>query len=210
MSEMPRSTVRVPSRRQRISALTLAAIAAVAVGSSALSFLAAPSAPQVQSSLGHLVGGAPRASNRASTARSAYVSAKVATPPEDLMTAKQWEVIPSAEKLEYAVVEFGGRQHMVTEGSAYESSFIRAVPGSKVRFNRVLLLKQDDGQGDFDVTIGQPFVDGAYVDITILEHLKGPDQVVYKHKPKKHYQKRWIVQQSLTRFRIDKIGWDKQ
>eukprot|EP00971_Amphidinium_carterae_P141963 2811981-Amphidinium_carterae.1 len=31
------------------------------------------------------------------------------------MSAKQWDMVPSAAALEYAVVEFSGKQHMVTE-----------------------------------------------------------------------------------------------
>merc|ERR1719210_3225195 len=135
----------------------------------------------------------------------AYSVAPVAQPPEDLMSIKQRQFTPTAEHLEYAVVEYSGRQHMVTEGSMYETYFIRAVPGAKVRLNRVLLLKQKNNDGGFDVSVGQPLVDGAYVEITILEHLKSDDQIIYKHKRKKHYQRRYIVQQKLTRFRIDKI-----
>eukprot|EP00913_Durusdinium_trenchii_P011873 g11151.t1 len=102
---------------------------------------------------------------------------------EDLMTIKQRHLVPSAEHLGYAVVEYSGRQHMVVEGGMYETYFIRAVSGSKVRLNRVLLLKQKSGD-TFEVSVGQPLVDGAYVEITILEHLKGEDQIVFKHKKK--------------------------
>ena len=139
-------------------------------------------------------------------ARRAYETAPVAEPPEDLTSIKQRQFVPSAEHLEYAVVEYSGRQHMVTEGSMYETYFIRAVAGAKVRLNRVLLLKQKDNDGKFQVTIGQPFIDGAYVEITILEHLKSDEIQVYKHKKKKHYQRRYMVQNKLTRFRIDKIA----
>ncbi|CAL1154982.1 unnamed protein product [Cladocopium goreaui] len=135
----------------------------------------------------------------------AYSTAPVAEPPEDLMTIKQRHLAPSAEHMEYAVVEYSGRQHMVVEGGMYETYFIRAVPGSKVRLNRVLLLKQKKSD-EFEVSVGQPLVDGAYVEITILEHLKGEDQLIFKHKKKKHYMKRWIVNQKLTRFRVDKIA----
>eukprot|EP00438_Fugacium_kawagutii_P013375 Skav216481 [mRNA] locus=scaffold1123:392379:397685:- [translate_table: standard] len=76
---------------------------------------------------------------RAAVATRAYTSAPVAEPPEDLMTIKQRHLAPSAEHMEYAVVEYSGRQHMVIEGGMYETYFIRAVPGSKVRLNRVLL-----------------------------------------------------------------------
>jgi len=141
-------------------------------------------------------------------ARQAYTTKGLADPPEDLMSIKQRPFTPSAEHLEYAVVEYSGRQHMITEGSMYETLFIRAVPGAKVRFNRVLLLKRKNAGGEFEVTIGQPIVDGAYVEVTILEHLKSEDQQILKHKRKKHYMKRYVVQQKLTRFRIDKIVWE--
>merc|ERR1719217_107894 len=97
---------------------------------------------------------------------------------------------------------------MVTEGSLYETFFIRAVAGSKVRFNRVFLLKHRGDDGEFKIEVGQPYVDGAYVEVTILEHLKSAEQVVFRHKAKKHYMKRYHVQQKLTRFRLDKIGFD--
>ncbi|CAE8604700.1 unnamed protein product, partial [Polarella glacialis] len=137
----------------------------------------------------------------------AYSTAPVAEPPEDLMSIKQRALVPSAEHLEYAVVEYSGRQHMVVEGGMYETYFIRAVPGAKVRFNRVLLMKRKvgDAKDEFEISVGQPLVDGAYVEVTILEHLKSEDQTIFKHKKKKHYMKRWIVNQKLTRFRIDKI-----
>ena len=140
----------------------------------------------------------------------AFTTAPVAEPPEDLMSIKQRHLAPSAQHMEYAIVEYSGRQHMVTVGDMYETYFIRAVPGSKVRLNRVLLLKQKKGEDPmkdgFDVHIGQPLVDGAYVEITVLEHLKGEDQIIFKHKKKKHYMKRWIVNQKLTRFRVDKLA----
>eukprot|EP00929_Paragymnodinium_shiwhaense_P106443 TRINITY_DN7185_c0_g1_i3.p1 TRINITY_DN7185_c0_g1~~TRINITY_DN7185_c0_g1_i3.p1 ORF type:complete len:268 (+),score=42.15 TRINITY_DN7185_c0_g1_i3:73-804(+) len=144
----------------------------------------------------------------ADVARRAFTTMPIVEPPEDLMSVKQRDHVPSAEHLEYAVVEYSGKQHMITEGSMYDTYFIRAVAGSKVRFNRVLLHKHRGEDGNFKVEVGQPYVDGAYVEVTILEHLKSSDQVVFKHKPKKHYLKRWIVQQKLTRFRVDKIVFD--
>jgi len=138
--------------------------------------------------------------------RQAYTKAPlVMDPPEEIISIKQRHKVPSAEHLEYAIVEFGAGQHMVHEGGMYETKFMRAVPGAKVRLNRVLLLKQKNRGGSCDVSVGQPFIDGAYAEITILEHLLAPEQVVYRHAPKKHFQRRWIHQEKVTRFRIDKI-----
>jgi large subunit ribosomal protein L21 len=137
-----------------------------------------------------------------------YTTAPLAEPPEDLMTIKQRPFVPSAANMEYAIVEYSGRQHMITEGSMYETYFIRAVAGSKVRLNRIFLLKRRNEDGEFEVTLGQPIIPGAYVEITILEHFKSDDQEIVKFKRKKHYLKRWIVFQKLTRFRVDRIVWE--
>eukprot|EP00971_Amphidinium_carterae_P150027 2973947-Amphidinium_carterae.1 len=56
-------------------------------------------------------------------------------------------------------------------GICYTLHVICAIP-VLVGWTSTSTLPKDD----FDVTVGQPFVDGAYVDITILEHLKGEDQ----------------------------------
>lgn len=202
-----------PQPRRRADPL-VAFVALVACCAAALAYARLPSAFASQPMPGSVeVRGStawrtvPRTSS--AVARQAYTTAGMATPPEDLMSIKQRPFTPSAEGLEYAVVEYSGRQHMITVGSMYETYFIRAIAGAKVRFNRVLLLKRRDTQtNEMQVTIGQPIIDGAHVEVTILEHLKSEDQHVLKHKPKKHYMKRYIVQQKLTRFRIDKIVWD--
>lgn len=209
------------SRRSAVAAgvaLLSAVVAAVVIGLAlAPSAFLAPSAGAASNSGAQqllLPVAAPRAALQVSprslqVARPAFTTMPIVEPPEDLMSIKQRKYTPSAEHLEYAIVEYSGRkQHMITEGSMYETLFIRAVAGSKVRFNRVLLLKHRGEDGEFKVEVGQPFVDGAYVEITILEHLKGADQIIFKHKAKKHVMKRSIIQQKLTRFRVDKIGFD--
>mmetsp|Transcript_118105 Transcript_118105/g.376559 ORF Transcript_118105/g.376559 Transcript_118105/m.376559 type:complete len:238 (-) Transcript_118105:271-984(-) len=143
------------------------------------------------------------------TARRAYTTMAIAEPPEDIMSSKMRKFTPSAEHLSYAIVEYNKRQNMLVEGGMYETIFMRALPGAKVRLNRVLLLKRRDRESkEFKATIGQPFIDGAYIEITILEHLKSEEREIYRHRARQHYQRRWIYQRRLTRFRVDKIVWD--
>merc|ERR1711941_264049 len=96
-------------------------------------------------------------------------------------------------------------QWMVRAGQMMETDFIRAVAGSKIRLNRVLLFKQKMEDEEFKVHVGQPYVDGAYVECTVLEHLKGEDNTVWHFKSKKRQMKRKIFQPMLTRFRVDRI-----
>lgn len=135
--------------------------------------------------------------------------APVAEPPPDPSTDKQRPFVPTAAHLSYAIVQMLGHQHMMIEGGMYETDFIRAVPGSKVRLNRILLLKNKKDDGTFEVAVGQPLVHGAYAEITILEHLKGEEKMTFKHTPKKHYMRRFFKYMKVTRFRLDKIVWDK-
>jgi len=138
--------------------------------------------------------------------RRAYETLKLETPPEDPHWKKVKPLVPTTEHLDYAVVQCMFKQYIMREGNMYDVTFIRALPGSKLRLNRVMLHKgKKDGSDEFEVTLGKPFIDGAYVEITILEHLKTDEKEYYKHRAKKHQQKRFINQYKLTRFRVDKI-----
>lgn len=138
-----------------------------------------------------------------------YITSSVAEAPEDLMSIKQRPHIVSAEDREYAVVGMNfNKQHFIVEGGMYEIRMIRAIPGAKIRINRVFLLKRRDESGEFKITVGKPVIDGAYVEATVLEHLKSEDIEVFKHRPKKHRLKRHIKNERLTRLRVDKIVWD--
>merc|ERR1712107_141538 len=77
-----------------------------------------------------------------SVARRAYTTMPIAEPPEDLMTIKQRPLAPTAEHLEYAIIQVSQTHSMVMEGQMIETFFMRAVPGAKVRLNRILLLKR--------------------------------------------------------------------
>jgi ribosomal protein L21 len=101
----------------------------------------------------------------------------------------------------YAVIDIGGVQHIVEEGRWYTCNRLAAEPGSTIKLGRVLALKSD---GKFSV--GQPYLGGVTVEATILEELKGPKLIIYKHKPKKHYQRKTGHRQPLSKFLITKIA----
>lgn len=77
----------------------------------------------------------------------------------------------------------------------------QAEPGSTIRFGRVLASKED---GKF--TAGRPYLDNITVEAEILEELKGEKVIVYKMKPKKHYQRKNGHRQPLTKFLVTKIS----
>jgi large subunit ribosomal protein L21 len=61
-------------------------------------------------------------------------------------------------------------------------------------------------QNDGEVTIGQPFVEGATVEGTVMRHYRGRKVLVYKMKPKKKTRKKRGHRQEITRLMINSIS----
>ena len=80
----------------------------------------------------------------------------------------------------YAIVEMAGQQFKVAKDQKVFVHRLDAKQGSKVSFDRVLLI-DDNGK----VTIGAPVVEGAAVEVKVLQHLKGDKIIVFKKKRRK-------------------------
>jgi len=100
----------------------------------------------------------------------------------------------------YAIVEMAGQQFKVAKDQKVFVHRLDAKEGSKVSFDRVLLI-DDNGT----VTIGAPVVEGAAVEVKVLQHLKGDKVIVFKKKRRKGYQKQNGHRQYLTEVSIENI-----
>ncbi len=101
----------------------------------------------------------------------------------------------------YAIIETGGKQLRVEPGRFYDIELLSAEPEETITLETVLLVQHNG-----DVTIGQPFVDGAKVEGTIMRHLRGRKVLVYKMKPKKKTRKKRGHRQEITRLMINSIS----
>ena len=100
----------------------------------------------------------------------------------------------------YAIIETGGKQLKVEAGRFYDIELLTAQPDEKVTIDKVLLIQHNG-----EVNIGQPLVEGATVEGTVLRHLRGRKVLVYKMKPKKKTRKKRGHRQEITRLFIDSI-----
>ncbi len=100
-----------------------------------------------------------------------------------------------------AIVKIGGHQYKVKETDKIFVQKLNAEPGSKIRFSSVLLL-QEDGK----THIGNPFIQGAFVEATVLNHVKGEKIIVFKKKRRKGYKVTKGHRQNYTQIEINKIG----
>ncbi|MCF7926470.1 MAG: 50S ribosomal protein L21 [Candidatus Izimaplasma sp.] len=100
----------------------------------------------------------------------------------------------------YAVIETGGKQVKVSEGSEI---YVEKLPGDKgdtVSFDNVLMV------GGESTKIGNPYVDGASVEATIDKHGKQKKIIVFKYKAKKKYRRKQGHRQPYTKLTINKIN----
>ena len=101
----------------------------------------------------------------------------------------------------YAIVEIAGQQFKVSKDLKVYVHRLANEEGSKVSFDKVLLL-DDNG----NVTLGAPAIEGASVEAKVLQHLKGDKVIVFKKKRRKGYKKRNGHRQYLTQIVIEGIS----
>lgn len=95
-----------------------------------------------------------------------------------------------------AVIETGGKQYYVEEGSILYIEKLDAESGSKVVFDKVLMVND---------TPGHPYVANASVEGEILKHGKSKKIKVYKYHAKKNYHKTQGHRQPYTKVEIKTI-----
>jgi large subunit ribosomal protein L21 len=100
----------------------------------------------------------------------------------------------------YAVVATGGKQYRVQEGDTLRIEKIAGEVGSDVAFDQVLMVSDGD-----DVKIGQPVLENAVVNGTIVEQGKGRKILVFKYKRRKRYRRKQGHRQLFTAVKIGTI-----
>lgn len=105
----------------------------------------------------------------------------------------------------YAVIETGGKQVRVRVGDVVDVERVGAEPGSPVVFDRVLLVRDGDGDSG-DARVGTPTVEGARVKGTVLADVRDKKVLSYIFKRRQNSNRR--IQghrQHRSRVQIDAI-----
>jgi large subunit ribosomal protein L21 len=121
-----------------------------------------------------------------------------ATPSPAASPAASPEAAP--ESGTYAIVEASGQQFWLQPNRYLDLDRLAAEVDSTVTLDTVLLIK--DGSG---TTLGQPYVQGASVELKVLAHRRGPKVLVYKMRPKKKTRRKNGHRQELTRVLVQSI-----
>jgi len=103
--------------------------------------------------------------------------------------------------MNYAIVESGGKQYKVVEGTVLEVDFLDTEENKDVVFDKVL-LHVSDGK----VTLGTPYITDMKISGTLLGQIKGEKLDIYKFRAKSKYRRHIGFRHSLTRIEIGSLG----
>lgn len=98
----------------------------------------------------------------------------------------------------YAVVESGGKQYKVEEGTSLLVDRLDAKEGDKVALRAVMFR-------DGDVLVAPKELEKVKVEATVAEHLRGPKIKVFKYKAKKGYRRRAGHRSELTKLEVTSL-----
>ncbi len=96
-----------------------------------------------------------------------------------------------------AVIETGGKQYYVSEGSVLYVEKLENAADEKITFDKVLMI---DGKS------GNPYVKGATVEGKVVKHGKAKKITIFKFRAKKKYRRTQGHRQPYTKVEITKIS----
>jgi large subunit ribosomal protein L21 len=102
----------------------------------------------------------------------------------------------------YAVIESGGKQYKVEEGTSLLVDRLDVKEGDKVALRPVMF--RDDS-----VIAAPKELEKVKVEATVAEHLRGPKIKVFKYKAKKGYRRRAGHRSELTKLEVTGLKLQK-
>jgi len=100
----------------------------------------------------------------------------------------------------YAIAETSGQQFWFEVDKYYDIDRLNAKEKDKITLEKVLLLKDKNS-----ITIGQPYIKDAKIELEVVSHKRDKKNLVYKMRPKKKTRRKMGHRQELTRVMVKSI-----
>ena len=100
--------------------------------------------------------------------------------------------------MKYAVLESGGKQHLVSEGEKIAVDKLNEEDGKKYQFSKVLMIRDEE-----KIVIGTPYIKNALVEGKIINQTKGEKIKVSKFRAKVRYRRTIGFRPLYTNILID-------
>lgn len=104
--------------------------------------------------------------------------------------------------LMYAVIQTGGKQYRVAEGTTLKIEKLELGAGDSVEFDKVLLIQSSEGE----TTVGQPFIEGGKVTASVISQGRHKKVHIIKFRRRKHHMKKQGHRQYYTEVQITSIS----
>ncbi len=104
----------------------------------------------------------------------------------------------------YAIAETSGQQFLFKVNRYYDLDRINANEKEKITLNNILLIKDKE-----EISIGQPYIKDANIELEIVSHKRDRKILVYKMRPKKKTRRKMGHRQELTRVMVRSINKGK-
>ena len=102
--------------------------------------------------------------------------------------------------MSFAVIQTGGKQYKVSASEILKIERLNDKEGKTVEFKNVLFLNDDK-----NTEIGNPNIQGAKVEATIIKNTKNKTILVFKKRRRKNSRKKYGHRQPISLIRITKI-----
>ena len=102
--------------------------------------------------------------------------------------------------MSFAVIQTGGKQYKVSASEILTIERLENAEGKTVEFKNVLFLNDDKS-----TEIGNPNIQGAKVEATILKNTKNKTILVFKKRRRKNSRRKYGHRQPISVIQITKI-----
>ena len=102
--------------------------------------------------------------------------------------------------MSFAVIQTGGKQYKVSASEILKIERLENSEGKTVEFKNVLFLNDDKS-----TEIGNPNIQGAKVEATIIKNTKNKTILVFKKRRRKNSRKKYGHRQPISLIKITKI-----
>ncbi len=99
----------------------------------------------------------------------------------------------------YAIIATGGKQYKVSEGDIITIEKLGVEAGETVTFDQVLAVN------DGSLKIGNPTVENATVEASVVANGRGKKVIVYKYKRKTGYHKKTDTDSPLQKLKSKRL-----
>lgn len=99
-----------------------------------------------------------------------------------------------------AIIETCGKQYEVEEGRYIDVEFLGKEENETIELDKVVMIAAGDQS-----LIGQPYVEGAAVKVTVIKNGKEKKVLVYKQRCKKGYRRKNGHRQQFSRIMVESI-----